>query len=185
MEYNFEKEWLLALERRFNMQATEIAEITLSGRPRMLIFYFANFPAAGMLTAVTAGLSSANHPDWVRGKPELSFALRTTDRGWGKGAAYLAQEFFNQRPFAYQSSFALHFPMSADSAMNACFVYRPQFMDDDQVKFELADRTIYLAGLFPMYDEEIALYEAKGMEAFWKTPGFHPYDPKRASIAGK
>ena len=185
MEYNFEKEWLLALERRFNRQATEIAEITLSGRPRMMIFYFADFPAPGMLTAVTAGLSSASHPDWVHGKPELSFTLKTTDRGWGKGAAYLAQEFFDKRSFAYQSSFALHMPMSGDSAMNACFVYRPQFMDKDQVKFELQDRTIYLAGLFPMYDEEIAMYEAKGTEAFWNTPGFHPYDPTRASIAGK
>jgi hypothetical protein len=185
MEYNFEKEWLLALERRFNMQATEIAHITLSGRPRMLIFYFADFPAAGMLTAVTAGLSNASHPGWVHGKPELSFTLKTTDRGWGKGAAYLAQEFFGKRSFAYQSSFALHMPMSGDSAMSACFVYRPQFMDKDQVKFELQDRTIYLAGLFPMHDEEIALYEAKGIEAFWNTPGFHPYDPTRASIAGK
>lgn len=185
MENNFEKEWLLALERRFNMQATEIAHITLSGRPRMLIFYFADFPAKGMLTAVTAGLSNASHPDWVHGKPELSFTLKTTDRGWGKGAAYLAQEFFDKRSFAYQSCFALHMPMSGDSAMNGCFVYRPQFMDKDQVKFELQDRTIYLAGLFPMYDEEIAMYEAKGLKAFWNTPGFHPYDPTRASIAGK
>ena len=53
------------------------------------------------------------------------------------------------------------------------------------VKFELSDRTVYLAGLFPMYNEEIAIYEAKGTEAFWNTPGFHPYDPTRASIAGK
>lgn len=185
MEYTFEKEWLLALERRFDRQATEIAEITLEGRARMLIFYFADFPAAGMLTAITAGLSSASHPEWVHGKPELCFTLKTTDQGWGKSAAYLAQEHFNQRSFAYQSSFALDVAMSGDSAMNACFVHRPQFLEKDQVKFELADRTIFLAGLFPMYEEEIAMYQAKGAEAFWNTPGFHPYDPTRASIAGK
>ena len=185
MEYTFEKDWLLALERRFGREVTEIAQVRLDERPRMMIYYFVDFPAPGMLTAVTAGLSNANHPDWVHGKPELCFTLTTKDYGWGKGAAYLAQEFFNKRSFAYQSSFALNVPISGDSAMNACFVYRPQFMDKDQVKFELPDRTIYLAGLFPMYDDEIAMYEAKGTEAFWNTPGFHPYDPTRASIAGK
>lgn len=185
MEQKFEKEWLLALERRFNMQATEIFQINLDGRPDMMIYSFTDFPTAGMLTVVTAGLSNANHPDWVHGKPELSFTLMTKDAGWGKGAAYLAQEFFNKRSFAYTSSFALDVPISGDSLMNACFVYRPQFMDKDQVKFELSDRTIYLAGLFPMYNEEIPMYEAKGTEAFWNTPGFHPYDPTRASIAGK
>jgi hypothetical protein len=53
--------------------------------------------------------------------------------------------------------------MSKDSAMNACFVYRPQFMNEEQIKFELPDRTIFLAGLFPMYDEEVPMYESKGI----------------------
>jgi hypothetical protein len=185
MDQKFEKEWLLALERRFNRQATEIFQVRLDERPRMMIYSFSDFPAPGMLTAVTAGLSNANHPEWVHGKPEVSFTLTTTDAGWGKGAAYLAQEFFGKHSFAYQTSFAIDVPFSSDSLMNACFVYRPQFMDKDQVKFELSDRTVYLAGLFPMYNEEIAIYEAKGTEAFWNTPGFHPYDPTRASIAGK
>jgi hypothetical protein len=185
MEYNFEQEWLQALEQRFGRQATEISQVRLDERPRMMIFYFADFPAPGILTAVTAGLSNANHPEWVHGKPELSFALQTTDKGWGMAAAYLAQEFFNKHSFAYQTSFGLNMPLTGDSVMNACFVYRPQFMSKDQVKFELRDRTIYLAGLFPMYEEEIALCEAKGSEAFWSAPAFHPYDPARASIAGK
>jgi hypothetical protein len=29
------------------------------------------------------------------------------------------------------------------------------------------------------------IYETKGLQAFWNAPGFHPYDPTRASIAGK
>jgi hypothetical protein len=185
MEQKFETEWLHALERRFGVQATEINQVRLDDRPRMMIFSFVDFPTPGMLTAVTAGLSNANHPEWVHGKPELSFTLATKDAGWGKCAAYLAQEFFDKRSFAYQTSFALDVPISEDSAMNACFVHRPQFMDKDQVRFELSDRTIHLAGLFPMYEEEVAMYETGGIEAFWNTPGFHPYDPTRPSIARK
>jgi hypothetical protein len=184
MEYNFEQAWLLALEQRFGVTA-QIAEVALENRPRMLIYYFPDFPEKDMLTAVTAGLSNADHPAWRNGKPELSFTLKTRDTGWGSAAAYIAQSFYNDSSFHYQASFKLDQPMSRDSAMNACFVYRPQFMNDEQIKFELQDRTIFLAGLFPMYDEEVSMYETKGLKEFWNTPGFHPYDPTRASIAGK
>jgi hypothetical protein len=184
MEYNFEQAWLQALEQRFGVEA-KIAQVALDNRPRMLIYYFQDFPEKDMLTAVTAGLSNASHEAWRNGKPELSITLKTKDTGWGSAAAYLAQSFYNDSSFHYQASFKLDQPMSKDSAMNACFVYRPQFMNDEQIKFELPDRTIFLAGLFPMYDEEVAMYETKGLQAFWNTPGFHPYDPTRASITGK
>lgn len=182
MDKEFERAWLLALEQRFGVEA-QIAQIMLENLPRMLVYYFQDFPAKGMLTAVTAGLSNASHPDWKYGKPELCFALHTNDNSWGTAAAFIAQSFFNKKPFSYQSSFALDRPLSGDSAMNACFVYRPQFLDQEQIKFELPDRTIFLAGLFPLYEEEIALYESKGTEHFWNTPGFEPFNPRRANLA--
>lgn len=182
MEHNFEQAWLLALEQRFGVQG-KIAQVALDDRPRMLVYYFEDFPASGMLTAVTAGLSNASHPSWANGKPELSFTLHTRDSGWGSAAAYIAQSFFNDSAYHYQASFKLDKPMSGDSAMNACFVYRPQYLDDEQIKFVLPDRTIFLAGLFPMYDEEVPLYETMGLKDFWNTPGFDPYNPRRANLA--
>jgi len=184
MEYNFEQAWLQTLEARFGVTA-KIAQVALDDRPRMLIYYFENFPAKDMLTAVTAGLSNASHPDWQAGKPELCFSLQTRDTGWGSAAAYIAQSFYNDSSFHYQASFKLDAPMSGDSAMNACFVYRPQFMNEEQIRFDLQDRTIFLAGLFPMYDEEVPMYETKGLKDFWNTPGFDPYNPRRASIANR
>lgn len=182
MANNFERAWLLALEERFGVQA-QIAEVALDNRPRMLVYYFSDFPAKGMLTAVTAGLSNASHPAWVNGKPELMFTLHTSDTGWGSAAAYIAQSFYGDSAFNYQSSFRLDAPMSKDSAMNACFVYQPQHLSGDQITFALPDRTIHLAGLFPMYDEEVALYEKIGLLEFWNTPGFDCYNPRRASLA--
>src|SRR5476649_1822310 len=101
MTYEFEKTWMLALEQRFGMATTRIGDVKPPGRPRMLVYYFEDFPAQGMLTAVTGGLSSANHPNWVHGKPELMFSLRTKDHGWGSAAAYFAQSFFNDSAFGY------------------------------------------------------------------------------------
>ncbi|MET0266222.1 MAG: hypothetical protein ABW202_11450 [Duganella sp.] len=47
MANNFERAWLLALEERFGVQAP-IAEVTLDNRPRMLVYYFSDFPAKDM-----------------------------------------------------------------------------------------------------------------------------------------
>ena len=82
MEYNFDKAWLLALEQRFGMECTRIGDIKVPGKARMLVYYFADFPTKGMLTAVTGGLSNASHPSWVHGKPELMISLQTEDHGW-------------------------------------------------------------------------------------------------------
>ncbi|OEZ62660.1 suppressor of fused domain protein [Duganella sp. HH105] len=182
MEKIFEEVWREALEQRFGVPV-QVAGVKMEAHPRMLVYYFNDFPTKGMLTAVTAGLSSANRPEWVHGKPELMFSLRTTDPNWGSAAALLAQKFFQTGSFAYQSCFKLDAPMSGDSAMNACFVYKPFFLEGDQLKFELPDRTIYLAGLYPMYDEEVSLYETNGLQAFWETPGYDYLNPRRASLA--
>jgi len=185
MEYNFDKAWLLALEDRFGMQAARIGDIKVAGKPRILVYYFADFPAKGMLTAVTGGLSNAGHPNWVNGKPELMISLHTEDHGWGSGIGYFAQSFFDDDAFGYGSSYKLDQPLSGDSAMNACFVYKPAFMSQEQIKFELPDRTIFVAGMFPMYDDEVPLFEKMGVKDFWNSPGFDCYNPRRMRISVK
>ncbi|MES2162082.1 MAG: suppressor of fused domain protein [Pseudomonadota bacterium] len=182
MEKNFEDAWREALEERFGVK-TQVVGIKTESNPRMLVYYFKDFPVKDMLTAVTCGLSNANRPEWIHGKPELMFSLHTTDPLWGSSAALLAQNFFDTGSFAYNACFKLDTPMSSDSDMNACFVYKPPFLDGDKIKFELSDRTIFLAGLYPMYDEEVSLYETIGMQAFWNTPGYAPLNPRRLSLA--
>jgi hypothetical protein len=182
MDNKFEQDWLRALEERFGMRA-KVVGIRPEQDPRMLIYYFNDFPAQGMLTAVTCGLSNAPRADWVHGKPELMFSLRTQDPSWGDAAALLAQTFYTSGSFAYQALFKLDTVMSADSNMTSCFVYKPPFLDGDQLKFVLPDRTIFLAGLYPLYEEEVALYESIGMQAFWNTPGYDYLNPRRASLA--
>lgn len=182
MDPTFEHAWLHALEDRFGVRA-KVVGVKPEPNPRMLIYYFNDYPVQGMLTAVTCGLSNAERSDWVHGKPELMFCLHTQDPSWGDAAGLLAQNFYTSGSFAYQALFKLDGPMSADSSMNACFVYKPPFLDDEQLKFELADRTIFLAALYPLYDEEVELYKAIGMKEFWNTPGYEYLNPRRASLA--
>jgi hypothetical protein len=183
MEYNFNKAWLLALEERFGMTASELREVKLEGRPRILVYYFANFPEAGMLTAITCGLSNASHPDWKFGKPELMVTLDTTDYQWGKAAAYFALAHYGDKAFSYGESFKLDFPMAGDSTMNAAFLYKPSFLDAEQAKFVLQDRVVHLAGMYPMYDEEVKVFETIGLEAFWNAPGFDYYNARRPLVS--
>ena len=66
--------------------------------------------------------------------------------------------------------------------MNAFLVFAPSFLDQEQARFELPDRTIILAGMYPIYDEEIELYSRIGLKEFWHSDGFDMYNPCRGKI---
>ena len=181
MTYNFEKAWLEALEERFG-EVNAIKEIQSEGQPKIFVFYFNDLPEEGTLTAITCGLSNANHPDWKYGKPELIISLDTEDHSWGLGVGYLASAFFSEKRYSYGDVFKVDDPISNESPMNAFLVFAPSFLEKEQARFELADRTIILAGMYPIYDEEIELYERIGLKAFWHREGFDMYNPRREQI---
>jgi hypothetical protein len=47
----------------------------------------------------------------------------------------------------------------------------------------LPDRTINLVGMYPIYAEEVAVYDRIGLEAFWHADGFEMYDPRRRRVS--
>jgi len=181
MTYHFEKSWLEALEERFG-QVDEIREMQSDGKPKISIFYFYDLPEKGTLTAITCGLSNSNYPDWKFGKPELIVSLDTEDPSWGLGIGYFASAFFDEKRFSYGDVFKIDDPISDESPMNAFLVFAPSFLDKEQAKFELPDRTIFLAGMYPIYNEEIDLYNHIGLEGFWHSDGFDMYNPRRNKI---
>src|SRR6266508_5401819 len=52
---------------------------------------YPDLPEPGFLTAVTYGLSLADHELWRHGKPELCISVRSTDRSWAQAAAFIAE----------------------------------------------------------------------------------------------
>ena len=77
----FGVEWLSALEEKFG-EVSEIRQIASDDGPDITVFFFNDLPEEGSLTAVTCGLSGANHPDWKNGAPELIVSLDTQDLAW-------------------------------------------------------------------------------------------------------
>jgi hypothetical protein len=109
-------------------------------------------------------------------------SLDTQDPSWGLGIGYFASAFFDEKRFSFGDIFKIDDPISDESTMNAFLVFAPSFLDQNQAKFELPDRTIFLTGMYPIYDEEIELYDRIGLEEFWHSDGFDIYNPLRKRI---
>ncbi|MFI5751363.1 hypothetical protein ACIBBE_36885 [Streptomyces sp. NPDC051644] len=45
----------------------------------------------GLLTALTYGLSLAEHPDWQHGSPELCLSVNSTNVIWAHAVGFLAE----------------------------------------------------------------------------------------------
>lgn len=151
------------------------------GRP-VFIFFYENLPEDGTLTAITYGLSESNHPDWKIGRPELIVSLDTEDKSWGMAAGFFASEYQGRKPFCYGDLFTLDAPISDESSMVGYFVFAPSFLTQQQATIALPNKTVHLAGMYPIYEEEIELYKKIGLEKFWKSDGFDMYDVKRRNL---
>jgi hypothetical protein len=174
--------WLEALKARFG-EVTTIRKVQCPDKPTIYVFYFDDLPEEGFLTAITCGLSEARHPDWVSGAPELIITMKSSDHSWGFAAGYFASSFFGEKRFIYGDVFKVDDPLSGESEMNACLLFAPSFLDREQSKFVLPDRTVHLVGLYPLYDDEIAIYDRVGLKAFWHADGFEMDNPKRGRVS--
>lgn len=156
---------------------------TEDGRSAVFVFFYEDLPEEGTLTAVTLGLSEAAHPEWVNGRPELILSLDTQNRDWGLSAAHFAAHYRGQAAFGYGETFTQASPLTDESPMNGFFVFAPSFLDKKESTITLPDRTIHLAGLYPLYPEEVPLFRRIGLEAFWHKDGFDMYNIKRKNLA--
>ena len=181
MDNAFDQQWGEALEERFGT-IDDTLEIQSEGCPKIKIFYFEDLPKEGILTAVTCGLSNASHPDWIGGKPELIVSLDTSDKSWGFAAGYFASALFGKNTFSYGDIFKLDDPFSDESDMNVFLAFAPSFLDQENSTFNLPDRTIHLIGMYPLYDEEIGVYNQIGLKDFWHSEGFELYNPQRGKV---
>lgn len=177
----FGKVWLEALEAKFG-EVTEVREWQCRDKPLIYIFYFDDLPEKGFTTAITCGLSNSNHPEWKLGKPELIVTMESKSRRWGQAAGFFASSFFDEKRFSYGDMFSLDHPISDEGDMSAYLVFAPSFLGKEDSRFVLGDRVIHLVGLYPVYDEEIAIYDRIGLKAFWHADGFEMYNPRRGRV---
>lgn len=176
------EEWLNELESRFG-EITYIHKIGCEdkAKPEIYVFFFENLPEES-LTAITFGLSNANIPEWKYGKPELILTLDTNDKAWGLAMGYFVSSFFNERKFEYGSLFMMDEKISDESEMRGFFIFAPSFLSQDEATFSLADRTVHLSGMYPIYKEEVEVIKEIGLKEFWNHENFDMYNVKRKKI---
>ena len=180
---NIAKEYLTQLEERFG-KTNDIHKIGCEdeSKPEIDVYFFEDLPE-GLLTAITLGLSNAKMEEWKYASPELIITLDTKDKGWGLCAGYFISSFFKEKLFTYGSLFSLDTPISEESKMTSFFTFAPSFLKQDEATFELSDRKIILSGMYPLYSEEILLYQNIGLEEFWHLDGFDMYNVNRKNLA--
>lgn len=132
---------------------------------------------------LTYGISEATHPDWKQGRLELMVSLDTKDPSWGMAAAYMAEAARGEFAFAYSQILNFDRPISEESAMSAFFLFAPSFLNQEQSKLTLPNKTIFLYGAYPLYPGENELIERVGLEKFWHTPGFDLYNVQRPDLS--
>jgi hypothetical protein len=145
---------------------------------------YTDIPEKGFITAFTYGLSLVKHDKWKFGRPELCISVKSSNMNWGTVVGYIANKLRGDCPFSYGQTINLGEQISPDSAMDAFFIFAPSTLEKDgYLNIDIgADYKISIAGLYPMYSDELKVYEEMGLEKFWHHPDFDNYSVTRAQI---
>lgn len=177
--------YLAHLDQIFQQEpALYINESLIDGVPGVTTIVYRDIPEKGFTTALTYGLSLVQHPSWKFGRPELCISVESANPDWGQVVGFLANKLRGDCPFSYGQTINFREPISTDSEMDAFFIFAPSTLDkSDYLHIDIgADYKISIAGLYPMYADELEVYEKIGLEAFWHHPDYDNYRVNRKRI---
>lgn len=151
-------------------------------RPPLWVFIYRDLLGEGNLTSFTYGVSSSDHPSWVRGKPELVISVDSPNREWALAMGEVARQLRDRTPLSYGEIVKWGRPIAVDSGMSAFLIFSPSVLDEQQRRVVVSDTVINIAQLYPIYEEEVELLEASGPEALFRNERYDPYSVKRPSL---
>ena len=145
---------------------------------------YKDIPEKGYTTALTYGLSLVKHDNWKFGRPELCISVESSNLEWGQVVGFIANKLRGDCPFSYGQTINFREQISNDSEMDAFFIFAPSTLDkDDYLNIDIGtDYKINIAGLYPMYSDELEVFEKIGLEEFWHHQDFDNYSVKRKKI---
>ena len=157
---------------------------THKGLKGLTVLHYADLPEPVCLTAVTYGLSLAEHAEWRAGKPELTLSVRSRDEMWSRAMGHIAEEMRGRCPFSYGNTIDFGDQVSTGSGMTAFVVFAPASLDRaDFLGIDVGDvLPVNLSGLYPIHESERQFIQKHGLEAFWKMD-WDPYDVTRSPVA--
>jgi hypothetical protein len=156
----------------------------IDGVPGVVSIVYRDVPEKGFITAFTYGLSLVKHPEWKYGRPELCISVESESSDWEQIVGFVANKLRGDFTFSYGQTINFREKISDDSEMDAFFIFAPSTIDkEDYSEIDIGtDYKINIAGLYPMYSEEIEVYQEIGLEKFWHHPNFDNYSVKRNKI---
>jgi Suppressor of fused protein (SUFU) len=155
-----------------------------NGLPKTSVMIYKDVPEIGFITGITYGLSLVKHPEWKLGRPELCISVKSTNESWGHVAGFIANRLRGDCPFCYGETINFGEQISEDSEMDAFFIFAPSTLDKNAfLNIDIGtDYKINIAGLYPIYSDELKTFEEIGLEKFWHHPNFDNYSVKRKRI---
>jgi hypothetical protein len=152
--------------------------------PPVVAITYEDLPEPGMLTAITYGLSLADHPEWRLGKPELCITVNSRDDVWAHAVGHIAERGRGNVVFKYGDVINFGTQVSPESEMTSFVVFAPAVLDkEDCLGIDVGDDLpINISGIYPIHAREGELIVNEGLEAFWKRD-WDLYDVSRPSVA--
>jgi hypothetical protein len=135
-----------------------------------------------MITGVTYGLSLCPFPAWKLGRPEMIVAVNSTLIDWPCAAGSMAALFRGQKAFQYGDTFMTDDPLAPDTQMSGFLVFAQSLLEREDAAVALSNYKVSFSQFYPIYREEVPVYERIGLEAFWKHKDFDMYDISRKPI---
>lgn len=162
-----------------------IHEIEPGGTPDLGTVVSISFPGVpeGLTTSFTYGLSVADRPEWVRGRPELVISTAGDDLSWGIAVAMIVERMRGVGPFSYGDVLDLGAPMVESSEMTALLINRPLVLGPAQaLNIDVGDALpIHIAGAIPLHASEAQHIREHGVESL-NDYEWDPYDVTRGPV---
>lgn len=154
---------------------------THPGLPQVTVLSYRDVPEPGLLTAVTYGLSLAEHSEWRCSKPELCICVQSSDESWAWAVGHIAEQLRGSCPFSYGDTVNFGERISPESEMTAFVMFAPHVLDpQDYRAVDVGDRLpVSITGCYPIHDSERNFVHERGLKEFWHL-GWDPCDVRRA-----
>jgi hypothetical protein len=150
-------------------------------RPPLWVFIYRDLLEPKSITAFTYGLSDEDHSHWVKGKPELVISVHSQDERWAVAMGFVAKKLRGECAFRYGQVVRFGDRIAPETEMDAFLVFAPSVLDEDQRHIVLSDRTINIAQMYPIYEDEINLIESAGAGTLFDNEDYDPYSANRPS----
>lgn len=170
------------LQSVFGMEDAIHSAVARDGGTPISVFVYRDLPEAGMITGVTYGLSHRPFPAWIHSRPEMIVSVNSDSIDWACSAATFVALFRGEKAFRYGDIFTTDFPLAPDTTMNGFLVFAQSILDQDVESVQLSKYKVHFSQFYPIYQEEVALYERIGLKDFWHHKDFDMYDIRRKPI---